>query len=76
VHPIDGTVPPTSPELRAETAQALRNGDLPAPDHSGLTLRERFPQREPKADAHVPEAAQPGAPASLNDGRSGNAVER
>jgi len=24
----------------------------------------------------VPEAAQPGAPASLNDGRSGDAVER
>jgi hypothetical protein len=39
----------TREQVRAELAEAVRNGDVMAAGESGLTLRQMFPQRYPQA---------------------------
>jgi hypothetical protein len=39
----------TREQVRAELAEAVRNGDVMAPGESGLTLRQLYPQRYPAA---------------------------
>jgi hypothetical protein len=39
----------TREQVRAELAEAVRNGDVMAPGESGLTLRQMYPQRYPAA---------------------------
>ncbi len=41
----------TREQVKAELAQAIRNGDMPANDESGLTERQMFPDRFPAAQA-------------------------
>jgi len=53
VHGADAQTAKSREQVKAELAEAIRTGNVPAPGESGLLLNEQYPQRYPKPAAQA-----------------------